>query len=418
MKELKSEYDHPDFFKRYAQMDRSRRGLSAAGEWHQLRPLFPDLKGKSVLDLGCGYGWHCAFAKEQGAARILGIDSSERMIEEARRRNGMEGVEYRACGMEHYDYPKSAWDCVISNLALHYVEDLEAVFRNVYRTLKPGGVFLMNIEHPVFTAGVNQDWAYDENGRPKYWPVDGYFTPGERHTRFLGCDVVKQHHTLTQILTGLLKGGFELEHVQEAEPPREWLDQPGMADELRRPMMLLIRARKAHPRIILSTERLILREMTQDDLPDLAEMLQDPDVMYAYEHDFSDEDVQNWLDRQRRRYREDGFGLWAAILKATGEIVGQAGLTIQPHREESVLEVGYLLKKRFWHCGYAREAARACRDYAFGALDRDRVYSVIKADNLPSQRVARANGMVKVDEFIARYYNGDMLHFLYRADRP
>lgn len=276
----------------------------------------------------------------------------------------------------------------------------------------------MNIEHPVFTAGVDQDWIYDADGRAKYWPVDGYFEPGERRTHFLGCDVVKQHHTLTQILEGLLKSGFELEHVEEAEPPQEWLDQPGMADELRRPMMLLIRARKARPRCILSTERLTLRELTQDDFSDLAQMLQDPEVMYAYEHDFSDGDVQDWLDRQRRRYREDGFGLWAVFLKQTGEMIGQAGLTLQPHREERVLEVGYLLKKRFWHHGYAREAARACQDYAFGTLGRDRVYSVIKADNLASQRVAAANGMVKVDEFIAQYYNGDMLHFLYCAERP
>jgi len=79
-------YDNETFFSQYAQMSRSREGLKAAGEWHQLKPLFPPLEGKCVLDLGCGYGWHCRFCKEQGAAQILGIDSSRRMIEEARRR--------------------------------------------------------------------------------------------------------------------------------------------------------------------------------------------------------------------------------------------------------------------------------------------------------------------------------------------
>jgi len=151
---------------------------------------------------------------------VLGIDLSRKMIEEARRRNGDSKIEYRVCGIEEYEYPDHTWDCVVSNLALHYIENLEGVFQNVYRTLKPDGVFLLNIEHPVFTAGVGQDWVYGKDGRPQYWPVDNYFLPGERKTRFLGCNVVKQHHTLTQILMGL----------------------PGMKDELRRPMMLLVKA--------------------------------------------------------------------------------------------------------------------------------------------------------------------------------
>ena len=96
----------------------------------------------------------------------------------------------------------------MSNLALHYIEDIESVYRLVYRTLKRGGTFLFNIEHPVFTSGVREDWIYDENGDPLYWPVDDYFYPGERKTRFLGCDVLKYHHTLTQIMNGLLRSGL------------------------------------------------------------------------------------------------------------------------------------------------------------------------------------------------------------------
>ena len=241
---MRSEYDNEHFFEEYAKMPRSQGGLAAAGEWHQLKPLFPPLEGKNVLDLGCGYGWHCSFAAEQGAARVLGLDLSEKMIGEAQRRNSAAGVEYRVCGIEEYDYPVQTWDCVVSNLALHYIEDIGAVFEKVHRTLKPGGVFLFNIEHPVFTAGVEQDWVYDGDGAPLYWPVDDYFLPGERKTHFLGCDVTKQHHTLTQILNGLLERGFVLTAVEEAMPPREMLDIPGMKDELRRPMMLLVRAEK------------------------------------------------------------------------------------------------------------------------------------------------------------------------------
>lgn len=226
----------------YRSLRNFKEGLKAAGEWHQLKPLFPSLEGKSVLDLGCGYGWHCKFAEEQGATKILGIDLSKKMIEEAQKRNSGNQIEYRISGLEEYDYPENEWDCVISNLALHYIEDIVEIFQKVYRTLKPGGIFLFNIEHPVFTAGVGQDWIYTDDGKPQYWAIDNYFITGERNTHFLGCDVVKQHHTLTQIIMGLLNNGFELKVVEEAEPPKEMMDIPGMEDELRRPMMLLVKA--------------------------------------------------------------------------------------------------------------------------------------------------------------------------------
>ena len=240
---MSSTYDNETFFRHYAAMPRSSDGLSAAGEWHQLRPLFPSLAGKSVLDLGCGYGWHCKFAAEQGAEQVLGIDLSGKMIGEARRRNSAPVIAYRICGIGEYEYLENAWDCVVSNLALHYVEDLEEVFRKVFQTLKGDGVFLFNIEHPVFTSGVGQDWIYGDDGRPLYWPVDRYFMPGKRETHFLGCEVQKYHHTLTQILMGLLNCGFVLEAVEEAVPPEEMMGMPGMEDELRRPMMLLVKAR-------------------------------------------------------------------------------------------------------------------------------------------------------------------------------
>ena len=169
--------------------------------------------------------------------------------------------------------------------------------------------------------------------------------------------------------------------------------------------------------MILETKRLILREMTQADFQDLAEILQNPKVMYAYEHDFSDKDVQVWLDRQLARYSRYGFGLWAVVLKSTGQMIGQAGLTMQPYKNTEVLEIGYLLKEQFWHCGYAREAAMGCKKYAFEKLKQEKVCSIIKADNLASIRVAESIGMHKEDEFITQYYNGDMLHFLYSVCR-
>lgn len=239
---MANEYDNEKFFKEYAKMSRSQEGLKAAGEWHQFKLLFPSLQGKSVLDLGCGYGWHCRFAVEQGASQILGLDASRKMIAEAKKYEYVDQIDYRVCGIEEYEYPENTWDCVVSNLALHYIEDLDHIFMKIHQTLKSQGVFLLNIEHPVFTAGVKQDWIYGEDEKPLYWPVDQYFISGKRQTHFLGCDVMKYHHTLTQILMGLLNNGFELEAVVEVKPSQEMMDIPGMKDELRRPMMLLIKA--------------------------------------------------------------------------------------------------------------------------------------------------------------------------------
>ena len=230
-------YDNPEFFAAYAQMSRSQQGLDGAGEWHQLEPLFPDMTGRDVLDLGCGYGWHCKYAADHGAGSVLGIDQSEMMIAEAKKRNAHEQIDYRVCSLQEYEYPAAAFDLIVSNLVLHYVEDLDAVYRRIYETLRPSGVFLMNIEHPTFTAGVNQQFAKDGT-----WPVDDYYYPGLRKTDFLGHEITKYHHTLTQILGGLLNAGFRIEAVEEAMPPEEW--RAVMPDEMRRPMMLLVKAVK------------------------------------------------------------------------------------------------------------------------------------------------------------------------------
>ena len=218
-------------------MARSQQGLSGAGEWHLLEPLFPDLAGKSVLDLGCGYGWHCKYAADHGAKRVLGIDQSALMIAEAKKHNAAESITYRVCGLLDYEYPMAEYDLVLSNLVLHYVENLSLVYRRIHETLRPGGVFLMNIEHPTFTAGVNQQFAKDGT-----WPVDNYYYPGERQTDFLGHCITKYHHTLTQILNGLIRAGFSIDAVEEAMPPEDW--RALMPDEMRRPMMLLVKAAK------------------------------------------------------------------------------------------------------------------------------------------------------------------------------
>ncbi len=169
---------------------------------------------------------------------------------------------------------------------------------------------------------------------------------------------------------------------------------------------------------ILTTKRLLLREMTQADYPALCEMLMDPEVMTAYEHAFSEEEAHAWLDRQLARYQEDGFGLWAVVLQETGRMIGQCGLTWQDAKGTRRLEIGYLFCKAFWHQGYATEAAMACKAYAFDRLGAEEVCSIIRDTNLASQRVALRNGMMVTDRFVKHYYGVDMPHLVYSVRRP
>lgn len=170
-------------------------------------------------------------------------------------------------------------------------------------------------------------------------------------------------------------------------------------------------------KIFTQTERLLLREMTQADFESLCKILQDPDVMYAYEGAFNNAETQDWLDRQCARYRQDGFGLCAVVLKATGEMIGQCGLTWQEIPGQKVLEIGYLLQKAHWHRGYALEAAIACKEYAFAVLKADAVYSIIRDGNIPSQKVARRNGMAPVGSFVKHYRGVHMPHTIFCVRR-
>ena len=169
--------------------------------------------------------------------------------------------------------------------------------------------------------------------------------------------------------------------------------------------------------MILETERLRLRRLTADDRTALCAMLQDAEVMYAYAHAFDDAEVDDWLRRQLDRYAADGFGLWAVLRKETGALIGQCGVTMQETGEGEVPEIGYLLRKDCWHRGYATEAAAACRDYAFETLGFDRVWSIIRENNLPSQRVARRLGMVPCGRMVKHYYGIDMPHILFSVRR-
>lgn len=165
--------------------------------------------------------------------------------------------------------------------------------------------------------------------------------------------------------------------------------------------------------MIIETERLYLRELNQEDFDSLCRILQDETTMIAYEGAFTNKEVQEWLDRQMDRYLAYGFGLWAVVLKDTNEMIGQCGLTMQPWKEDEVLEIGYLFERKYWHHGYATEAAKACKKYAFEVLGANEVCSIIRDTNLASQNVAIRNGMNIRDRWTKHYRGVDMPHIRY-----
>lgn len=240
-----NKYDDARFFAQYEQMNRSRHGLEGAGEWHIMKTLLPAFDGKTVLDLGCGFGWHCCYAIEHGALSVTGIDLSERMLDKARLINNPPGVTYIRQPIEEVSYPEQSFDIVLSSLTFHYLASFDDIAKRVHSWLRPRGAFVFSVEHPVFTASGKQDWVSDDAGTILHWPVDRYFHEGPRATTFLGETVTKYHRTLTTYLNALLQQGFSISNVIEPTPdPATLLKVKGMEDELRRPMMLLIAAVK------------------------------------------------------------------------------------------------------------------------------------------------------------------------------
>ena len=241
MKENK--YDNKDFFEKYSKMDRSVKGLAGAGEWHQLKQMIPNLQGKRVLDLGCGFGWHCQYAIEQGASEVTGVDISEKMLTVAKEKTDTK-IEYIQSPLEDINFIENSYDVVLSSLVLHYIESFETICNKVFHVLAKDGVFVFSVEHPIFTAQGPEQWYCDEVGTKLHWPVDSYFLEGKRETVFLGEPVQKYHKTLTTFINTLIQSNFEITGVVEPSPDPRMLEMEGMRDELRRPMMLLISARK------------------------------------------------------------------------------------------------------------------------------------------------------------------------------
>lgn len=165
--------------------------------------------------------------------------------------------------------------------------------------------------------------------------------------------------------------------------------------------------------IILETPRLYLRKIQTDDFAALCLILQDIDVMYAWEHAFSDEEVAQWIEENTMRYERDGYSYWAVIEKTSDELIGVTGLISEQVDDESYIGVGYIYNKAYWGNGYALEAASASVDYAFDVLHLDEITAQIRLENEASKNLAEKLGMSVKKQFIRHYKKKDIPHLLY-----
>ena len=239
MKENK--YDDSVFYKKYCELPRSTGGLDAAGEWTALKKILPSFCNKRVLDLGCGFGWHCRYAIENNAKTVIGVDISEKMLEKAISMTKDENITYIHKPIEKVEFNENSFDIIISSLSLHYIKNFKELMARIYKWLGENGQFIFSVEHPIFTAYGNQDWIYSENNEILHWPVDNYFVEGKRESIFLGEKVIKYHRTITTYLKTLLEMEFKINNIIEPKPDEK---NDEMKNELRRPMMLLISAIK------------------------------------------------------------------------------------------------------------------------------------------------------------------------------
>lgn len=240
-----NKYDDEKFFSKYQRMSRSVEGLDGAAEWPVLQALLPDVKNKHILDLGCGFGWHCRYMREQGASSVIGVDISEKMIKKADEMTNDSVIKYIQTPIEDISFQNEQFNVIFSSLALHYVESFETICKKVYGYLKPSGSFVFSVEHPIFTSREEQDWFYDSQGNSLHWPVDNYQCEGVRHTKFLTEDVIKYHRTISSYLSSLIDAGFIVTGVKEPKFTKEMgKNDPGLQDENRRPMFLVVSAEK------------------------------------------------------------------------------------------------------------------------------------------------------------------------------
>jgi len=239
-------YDNEIFFEGYKKIRENEANANNLFEMPALFSMLPELKGKKILDLGCGFGEHCKRFVECGAEKVVGVDISEKMLEVAMQENNDQRITYLNMPMEDISKLHEQFDVVISSLAFHYVEDFEALIRNIYQMLNEDGVFVFSQENPLCTchSGGNR-WTKDKNGNKLYLNLADYGVEGERESVWFVDNVKKYHRTFSTIINTLVEAGFSIEKMIEPLPSNELLEKyPDYKDLFHKPDFLLIKGRK------------------------------------------------------------------------------------------------------------------------------------------------------------------------------
>ena len=239
-------YDDDVFFEGYRKLRENKTNANTLFEIPALFSLLPELEGQSVLDLGCGFGEHCKEYVRMGAARVLGIDISEKMLAVAREQNSDPKISYTRMPMEELDQIDGSFDVVVSSLAFHYVEDFTGVVRNIHALLSPDGTFVFSQENPLCTCHSGGDrWTRDANGKKVHLNLANYGLEGERESSWFVDNVKKYHRMFSTIVNTLVDAGFIIERMIEPEPDAEFIGRyPDYADLYHKPDFLLLRAKK------------------------------------------------------------------------------------------------------------------------------------------------------------------------------
>lgn len=238
-------YDNETFFEEYSKLRDSRFNCNVLEEKPALFALVPELSGKRVLDLGCGYGENCDEFLRRGAAKVTGVDLSEKMLSAAREK--YPDVEFIRGDMSDLSFISGRYDAVFSSLAIHYINDLDRLMREIYAILEDGGHLLFSMEHPFNSALAKI--VKDEEGRPSGCLIKDYMISGLRPESWLESSVEKYHHTFSQIINAVAGAGFIIEKIVEPTPDPE-LSKDDPKRELRiekrrhKPIFLIISARK------------------------------------------------------------------------------------------------------------------------------------------------------------------------------
>ncbi|MCX4366115.1 MAG: class I SAM-dependent methyltransferase [Bacilli bacterium] len=244
-------YDDETFYTLYDQMREEKKHLSANDliEIPTIRSMLPDLNGKRILELGCGYGDSCAYFSEKGAKYILGTDISSHMIDIAKIKHKSTNCKFQVLAMEDISTIHDKFDIIVSSLAFHYVEDFEKLLQDIYKLLKDDGLLIFSQEHPIGTGTILNDACHNSDNitlaDKRYYLVSDYNINGKRIVDWNNCKVVKYHRNFNYIINTLQGCNFQIEDILEPTPTKEVIEKrPDYKNQLDKPFFLFIKARK------------------------------------------------------------------------------------------------------------------------------------------------------------------------------